>query len=68
MVHIFKHFSATLNHVHIRNSTFFNERIMMPSRRRVVVSSERIIAIIHELKTILSPRLYQEKAIFENWI
>jgi hypothetical protein len=28
---------------------------------------ERIIAIIHELKTILSPRLNQEKkTIFEN--
>jgi hypothetical protein len=30
------------------------------SRRRVVESSK--------LKTILSPELYQEKTIFENWI
>jgi hypothetical protein len=38
------------------------------SRRRVVESSEWIIPIIRELKTMLSPRLYQEKTIFENWI
>jgi hypothetical protein len=38
------------------------------SRRRVVESSEWIIAIIRELEIILSPRLYQEKTIFKNWI
>jgi hypothetical protein len=38
------------------------------SRRRVVESSEWIIAIIGELKTILSPCLYQEQTIFEKWI
>jgi hypothetical protein len=41
-----------------------NENFNM-SRRRVVESSERIM-IVRELKTILSPRLYQEKTIFEN--
>jgi hypothetical protein len=38
------------------------------SRRRVVESSDWIITIIDELKTILSPRPNPEKPIFENLI
>jgi hypothetical protein len=37
-------------------------------RRRVVESTERIIAIISELKTILFPQLHQEKTNIENLI